>query len=400
MLSLILFALGVGLISFLFLMEKQLDDNFKKNLAGIDLVIGAKGSPLQLILCNMYHVDFPTGNITLAEARPFLNPKHPLIDKAIPLSLGDNHQGYRLVGTTADLPALYEATLKEGKLWERNFEVTIGSAVANSVGLKIGDTFTSSHGFVAADDFAHDDEFKVVGIFETSGTVIDQLILTTTQSFWLVHEGHGQDSTATHDEHDHAHNSIPLPLMEEDTTKEITSVLVTFKGRNFQSLNMGRNINDNTDLQAASPAIEINRLFSNLDTGESALRILALVIIIVSGLSIFISLFSSLKDRKYELALLRVMGGKPETLFDMIILEGLILAFFGFLFGMMLSHIGMEITGQALKDSYRYDFTGWQFLEREILILIGALGLGLIAATIPAWQASRTDISETLSKGN
>ncbi len=187
--------------------------------------------------------------------------------------------------------------------------------------------------------------------------------------------------------------------MDEDQGKQITSLLIRFKGRNFQALNMQRNINENTDLQAATPAIEISRLFSLMDTGQQALQALAIVIIFVSGLSIFISLFSSLRERKYELALMRAMGAKPVGIFTLIILEGLILASIGFLIGMLLSHSGMQLLANMIKDAYRYSFTGSQFLKEEGYLLIGALIIGVVAAIIPAIQASKTDIAETLAKG-
>jgi len=400
MLSIVLFALGVGLISLLFVLEKQLQDNFEKNLAGIDLVIGAKGSPLQMILSSMYHIDAPTGNLSLQEARPFLNPKHPLIDQAIPLSMGDNYRGYRIVGTVPEFLDLYEAEISQGKVWERNFEVTIGATVARELDLKLGDTFKSSHGFIQDEALAHEDAqaFEVVGILQPTGTVTDQLILTTKQSFWLIHE-HPEEEHEHEEEEAHDHHAIPKPLLEEDSTREITSILVQFKGRNFQTLNLQRNINENTDLQAASPAIEINRLFSLLDTGEQALRILAIVIIFVSGFSIFISLYSSLKERQYELALMRVMGATPVRLFLLVIIEGITLAVLGYVAGILLSHGGMELLAGTIKDSYRYTFSGWQFLVEEGYLFVGALVIGFIAAVIPAIQASRTDISETLVQG-
>lgn len=408
LLSIVLFALGVGLISLLFLLENQLQKNFEKNLAGIDLVIGAKGSPLQLILSSMYHIDSPTGNVSLKEIRPFLNPKHPLIDTAVPLSMGDSYKGYRILGTEPKILDLYGVALAEGNLWEKNFETTIGASVANKLNLKIGDEFSSSHGFVDDDDFAHDHKFKVVGILEPSGTVLDQLILCTTQSFWLVHEHSGEEAGEEHEEeqapneeagaHDE-HEEIPQPLLQEPDDKEITSLLIKFKGHNFQALNMQRSINENTDLQAATPAIEINRLFSLMDTGQQALRVLAIVIIFVSGLSIFISLYSSLKDRQYELALMRVMGATPNTLFSLIIMEGLLLAILGFVIGILLSHGGMQLFAGAMQEAYRYTFSGFEFLRKELYLLFGAIGIGFIAAILPAIRAARTDISETLSEG-
>ena len=454
LLILVLFSLGVGLISLLLLVENQLRENFEKNLAGVNLVIGAKGSPLQLILSSMYHIDAPTGNITLKEARPFLNPKHPFIDQAIPISLGDNHKGYRLVGTSQDILKLYKAQVASGKVWERNFEVNIGANVAKELNMKIGDEFKSSHGFVDEVDMKHDhaQAFKVVGILAPTGSVIDQLLLTTTQSFWLVHEhgeeehqeeegeedheheadhdhdadkGHSEEdhendkhSEQEQDDHDHkegeheehnhegddhdhgaALNAIPKPIFAENDSAEITSLLIKFKALNFQTLNMQRNINENTDLQAATPAIEIARLYTLMGTGEQVLRLLAAVIIFVAGLSIFISLYSSLKERKYELALMRVMGAAQKKLFFLLITEGLLLALMGFVIGTLLSHLGMQLLASFMKDAYRYSFTAFQFLPQEWFLLIGALLFGFIAAVIPAVQASRTDISETLTQG-
>jgi len=440
LMSLILFALGTGLIALLLLMQRQLQENFEGNLAGVDLVIGAKGSPLQMILSSMYHIDSPTGNITLQEAKPFLNPKHPLISTAVPLSLGDSYRGYRIVGTTHAFLSLYNVGLEEGQLWERNFEVTIGNKVARNLKLQIGDTFKSSHGFEEDIDAGHVDHlsFKVVGILEASGTVADQLILTTNQSYWLVHgeqvqhetadtalissevetqdadhKAHGHSEVVEHEHADqedghgeHHHTEIPddsglVPhdLLEEDPALDITSLLLKFKARNFQALNMQRNINDNTDMQAATPAIEINRLYNLMGTGERILRMLAWAITIVSGLSVFISLFSSLRDRRYELALMRVMGAGRGKLFTLIVLEGLLLAGIGCMFGILLSHVAMEVLGGAMEESYGYRFTGWRFLREEGWIIAGALVIGFIAAVIPAVQASRTDIAETLTEG-
>jgi len=262
-------------------------------------------------------------------------------------------------------------------------------------------------------------------------------MLCTTQSFWLVHdheaetgdEEHDEDdhegenhehSGHSHDDHDHEHDeeghsdhdhehghtaddhskAIPGSLLDEDPEKQITSLLVKFKARNYMALNLQRNINENTDLQAATPAIEINRLFSMMDAGEKALRILAFVIIFVSGLSVFISLYSSLRDRKYELALMRVSGASPAQLFLLIVTEGLLLALVGFVIGIVISHGGMHVFAGALKAQYGYTFSGLQFLNQEWYLLIGAVAIGFLAAIIPAIQASRTDIAETLTGGN
>ena len=405
-LNLVLFALGVGLISLLLLVNVQLEDKFEKNFAGIDLVIGAKGSPLQLILSSLYHLDAPTGNMPVSEAKAFLNPKHPIFKSAIPLSLGDSHRGYRIIGTNTGFIDLYAAKFADGKLFEENMEVVVGATVAKNLNIKLGDEFKSSHGLIEDENLVHEDAapFKVVGILEKTGSVIDQLIVTKTQSIWAVHDEHdheAEESTehneAEHEhEHDEAEHSEDLPLTSYED-KSITSLLVKFKGRNIQALNMARNINENTNFQAATPAIEINRLYTLLGVGEEALKDMALLIIFVSGLSIFISLFSSLRERKYELAVMRTLGARPGFLFQLIIFEGIIIAVLGCFCGIALSHGSMVLLADFLEKSYRYDFSAAIFLKEEIYIFGGSLVIGIIAAIIPAFQASKTDIHATLA---
>ncbi len=438
LLSLLLFALGTGLIALLLLLNNQLEDKYEKNLAGIDLVIGAKGSPLQLILCNMFHIDAPTGNIAIKESRAFLNPKHPLIRLAVPLSLGDSYKGYRIVGTTHRLvDSIYNGTLSEGKLWENNMDITLGAEVAKQLKLNLGSTFYSAHGF--ADDglnvHDHGTPFKVTGILQATGTVLDQLILTNTSSIWAVHD-HEDDKPKSeketakaqptitpqkeephehdheHEGHDHAdeeghqHETNIVseapppnkPLIEE-LDKDITAILIKYKNRtSWRALNMARNVNENTNLQAASPAIEMTRLFQLMGNGEKLLRALAVIIVFVSALSVFISLYNSLNERRYELALMRVMGASRAKLFALIIFEGVLLSFLGLLIGLVLGHLGMEILGGAMEESYRYRFTGWKWLKEEWLLLVGSLVIGFVAALIPAIRASKTGIAATLTE--
>jgi putative ABC transport system permease protein len=226
-----------------------------------------------------------------------------------------------------------------------------------------------------------------VGILQPTGAVIDQLILTSLESIWAVHESHEHEEGEEHHEE------------EAEEERAITSLLIKYRNRtNFQVLNLPRNINENTNLQAAVPAIEMNRLYAMLEVGEKALRALAIAIMIVSGLSIFISLFNGLKERRYELALMRVMGASRKKLVSLILLEALILAFMGCVLGFMLSHSSMALFANYLKESFRYGFTGWRFLTEETYLLLAGLGIGIFAGMIPAWLVFKTDISKTLGQ--
>lgn len=411
LLSLVLFGLGVGIITILMLLNNQVQEKFEKNLAGIDMVVGAKGSPLQLILSSIYHIDYPTGNISLREAA--LLKKHPriapLIEKTIPLALGDSYKGYRIVGTEHSYVQLYDSVgAVNTQLWEKDMEVTIGAKVADMLDLKAGDEFLSAHGFME-DGHDHDENpLIVVSVLPKSGTVLDQLILTNTNTIRQLHKKeeiefddeeeeheHEEGEEHNHDEHEHEAPPEPKPIDLDDPQQGLTSILVFFRTP-MGNVMLPNFINQNTDMQTAAPAFETNRLYEMMGVGTEALQWLAFVIIFISGLSIFISLFNSLKDRKYELALMRVMGASRLRLFFLIVLEGLIIAVLGYIIGMLLSHIGMSIFSNVAEDSYQYSFNGWRFLIEELWIFLGALAIGIVAAVIPAFMVYNTDISETL----
>jgi putative ABC transport system permease protein len=401
-LNLVLFATGIFIISFLLLIKTQFEEHFEKNTGGVNLVVGAKGSPLQLILSSIYHVDYPTGNIKLSEAEKL---KHnPLVKQTIPMALGDNYQGFRIVGTNHEYAGLYKGQLKTGNLWNADFEVSIGAKVAREAGLKIGDQFAGVHGFMAENNDVHNEfKYKVMGIFAESGTVLDQLILTNVGSVWQIHSHHhhhhhdgDEDEDEEHDgdenheaNHDHAEVA--------DTAKEITALLVFYRNP-MGAISLPRHINKNTNMQAASPAIEMNRLYSLLGVGVQSVNLIAFLIILISGFSIFISLFNSMKERKYELALMRVVGGNKIKLFSIVVLEGLIIAVIGFLVGSVLSCLGIVFISTYAENNFHYSFNTLFNLQSGAILLGLALLVGFTASVFPAIKAMRTDISRTLAQ--
>lgn len=427
-LNIFLFATGVAIISFLFLTTEKIESQLNNNVAGIDLVVGAKGSPLQLILAGIYHIDHPTGNIQYKEALELT--KNPLVKQVVPLALGDSYKGFRIVGTDQTYPELYHGELKEGKLWKSDFEANIGFKVAEKAGLKIGDSFAGIHGFIEEVGHAHDEhEYIVTGIFEETGTVLDQLILTNIASVWKIHEHHHDHHSDEHDdghhqahhsdEHDHAHmdrdkhdgehthdqehdheHTAECNHNHGDNTednREITLLLVKYTNP-MGAITLPRLVNSSTNMQAASPAMEINRLYSLMGVGIRTINLIAGFIIIISAFSIFISLLNSLKERKYELALIRSMGGSRRKLFSLVILEGITIAFIGYLTGIVLSRIGMLLVSYYAESNFHYSLQQW-FNLNDIYFLLVSLIIGLLSALIPAVKAMRThNISKTLSE--
>jgi putative ABC transport system permease protein len=394
-LSGLLLTLGIGIISLLLLLNRQLDEQFRRNLRGIDMVVGAKGSPLQLILSSIYQIDAPTGNVPLAEVNQLR--RNPFVKTVIPLSMGDNYRGFRIVGTTPAYAEHFDLKLQEGKLFATILEATLGSKVAEASGLKPGDTFASAHGLDEAGDAHGAVRYTVVGLLAPSGTVADQLILTDLSSVWAVHE-HTERPPDGVKPNDPAHELLDgedVPRVADE--KEVTSALIQFRSP-MGLVALPRQINTNTSMQAALPSIEINRLFSLLGVGMDTLRALALVIILIAGASVFVSLYNSLKDRKYEMALMLSMGATRTRLFLLLLLEGLYLAVVGYVAGILLSRLGLWLFSRAAEQDWHYSLNQFGLLPEEGYLLGGALLLGLLAAALPSLGVYRLNISRTLAE--
>ena len=397
-LSILLMALGIAIISLLLLAGKQIEEKFTRNVAGIDMVVGAKGSPLQLILASIYQIDSPTGNISMEEANRLT--RSPLVKSTIPLSMGDSYQGYRIVGSNEKYLAHFQAEFETGQVFSKTMEMVVGSKVAKNLGLKVGDAFASQHGFDGEGEAHEEKKFKVVGILKTTNSVLDALLITPLESVWAVHDEHHEDEVGK------GANALKLLDEEqpqsgeehhhEEDSKEITSLLVKFRNP-AMGMMLARSINQNSTLQTATPAIEINRLFALLGVGVDALKWIALVIIIVSGLSVFVSLYNSLKERKYEMALMLSMGASRTKLFLLLLLEGLIISTIGFVIGIFLSRLGLWIMSENVEQNFHYDFNVLSLLTEEFYLFLGALFIGLLAAAIPSLGIYNINISKTLA---
>lgn len=456
-LSILLTAFGVAILTVIYITNDTFEKQLSNNSKNIDLVIGAKGSPLQLILSSLYHVDNPTGNISLAEAEKI--SQNPFVQLAVPISLGDNYKGHRIIGTDTSFLSLYELQIKEGQIWTKTFEVVIGQEVARKQQLKIGDQIHSAHG-LSADAHVHDEHpFTVVGILQRSNSVVDNLMLCNLASIWDVHgiahqedhhhedddhhdhaghdheiHDHEHEAESPHHEHDdahaghnhsgHSHSDTVISTDHEQTNAseeelvtekpqpegfiksigqdmiadqgvEITALLVKYSSP-AAIATIPRLVNQTTNMQAASPAIESSRIFSLLGVGLDSLAILAYIIMIIAGLSVFLSLYNALKERKYDMAIMRTMGASKTKLFGLVLVEGLIITLLGGIVGLLLGHAALYYISSQTSQSADF-IEAFQLHPNEIWIVLAATALGLVAALIPAIKAYRTTISNTLA---
>ena len=381
-LSVILLALGVATIVLLVLVVGQAEERMHRDARGIDLVVGAKGSPMQLMLAGIYHLDAPAGNIPLAAARAL--EKNRFIKKAMPLALGDSWKGHRIVGAARAYAEHYGAELRAGRFYDKPMEAVLGADVAARTGVKVGDSFKGAHGLGSEGD-EHEQAYTVVGVLAKSSAVIDRLVLTSIESVWHVHE-----------EHQGPEDEADRKALEE--AREVTVVLVQYASP-LAAATLPRQINAQSELQAASPAYETARLFRIVGVGVEALRAFAAVLILAAGLSVFIALYTALEERRYDLAIMRTLGASPGKLFGLLVVEGVGLALLGALIGLALGHALAGVLGSWLEAEQHYAVTGMEWRPEELWVLGVALGVGLLAALLPAWRAYRTDVSRTLAQG-
>ncbi len=382
-LNVAMLALGLATIVVLLLAAHQLEERMTRDARGIDMVIGAKGSPMQLVLAGIYHLDVPPGNIPLTSAKEIA--KHPMVKAAIPLALGDSYKGFRIVGAPLDYPALYGAKPAQGVMYAQALEVVLGAEAAVGSGLKVGDEFAGSHGLGEGGEAHNEAKYRVVGILHPTGAVVDRLVLCNVESVWKVHEK----------VHEIQPGTAEAKILEEE--REVTMLLIQYKSPLAAAM-LPRAINQRGDVQAAAPALELARLFRLVGVGVDVVKGFAVVLILAAALGLVATLTAALRERRYDLAVLRTLGASRGKVFGLMLLEGVALAFAGAVLGIVLGHLLMGGIGWWLAQEKSVPMTGWIFLWEEAALLAGALVLGALAACGPAWAAYRSDVAGTLAQ--
>ena len=429
-LSIMLTAFGVSIALIISQFGNHIENRINLDGKGIDIVVGAKGSPLQLILSSVYHIDIPTGNIPYNQAKKIMN--NPQIEKSIPLALGDNWKGFRIVGTTTDYIKHYNVSLSEGRYWDENFEVVVGS----SVNLNISDEFMGVHGLLEDGSSHEEHKYNVIGVLKPSGTVVDRLILTSLNSVLDIHglnevnnsikknhehkhdhEDHKEDNDHEHykekhhndhdhehlkedrkneDHHEHLKDDKEINKIDELGLPEITALLIKTKSP-IANINLPRSINRESSLQAANPALEINRLTSIFGLGSQSFAILSLILILIAALNIFSGLASNLENRMGDLAVLRAIGYSKKRIFKIIVLEGIIVVLIGLIIGILKGLLLFNILTDNISPLNTSNASLILNLDFFLIILF-VFFAGLIAAIFPAYRGSKISIANQLSR--
>ena len=381
-LSVFLTSFGVMLAVIILMFGQHVQNRLSADGQGIDLVVGAKGSPLQLILSSVYHIDIPTGNIPYDEAQKWIH--HPQVKMAIPLALGDNFKGFRIVGTTPDYAMHYKGELRHGRYWGKPFEAVAGA----QVGLDMGDEFSGAHGLVSGGPEHEDEKYKIVGVLKPTGSVLDRLILTSLDSVLELHGHEGVEHHHSEEERTHEQGEEP----------EITALLLKVKSP-IAVMNLPQTINRESNFQAANPALEIARLTSMMGLGARTFSVLAGALIVIASLNIFAGLAGSFENRAGDLAVLRALGYSRIRLFVLIMGEGLFITFLGMIIGVLFGYFGFTYLIHLLNP---LKISGAQpdiFASGLLWVLVCVFLAGLVASMLPALRAVRLNVADQLSRG-
>ena len=458
-------ALGVMLVVAVLLIHGIIAESFRNNASlGYNLIMGAKGGRLQLVLNTVFYLSEPVENIPYAFYEQYLPAEKrsdgkdgelaDYVDRVIPVCLGDYYKQYRLVGTTPEMFDDYVYNEDTGDKYEfaegRNFvhfdeehgffEAVVGAKVARDTGLKVGDTITATHGSVEGDE--HPDQFYIVGILKSSGTPNDRAVFVNMEGFYLL-DGHAlpiKDETATDDEATDAAGVAGEPAMVEEVVdasipaaqrkrtplakdrREVTALLV--KTSPIISRGLSNMVNEGPDAQAVFPVGEITALFNRIvKPFQQVLLVLTAMICVVSGISILVSIYNSMSDRRREIAIMRALGAGRRTVMAVVLLESIILSMGGGFMGWVGGHalitaaaprieaetgvtigpfdMAPPVNLLALVSDDPIYLNGQKFEEinvsTEWILIPGLMILAVLVGFLPALAAYRTDVADALT---
>ncbi|WND04166.1 ABC transporter permease [Temperatibacter marinus] len=402
-------AIAVALISILLQFSGHMDQRLQKDFARIDMVVGAKGSPMQIVLSSVMHVDIPTGNIPLSEVKMIRS--HRFVESAVPIALGDSYAGYRLVGSSLDFFKLYDVDYAAGSHWNKSHQVVIGAETARVLDLQLGSKFESAHG-VTDGGASHDHvDYEVVGILKPTGSIVDRLLLTSIESIWLAHgqnthassdheesqtQGHNDDRDQHH--HDENHSAEFDIWSVEAKDKEVTALLLQYRSP-VAAITLPQVINKRPGLQAAIPSFEIARLYNLLSGFFQVAELIGLILILIGGLSIFTTLSQTSSQKMYDIALLRARGMKASWVFIQLLLEGIILAFFSVFIGIGLGHLATFAAFYSFEAFQNVNMDGTTFYLSEVQLIVVTFAIAIVAVLWPAVKGFRVDPQILLKNG-
>lgn len=389
-------ALGIALATIVLMLSREAQGALRGEADRWDLVVGAKGSPLQLVLNSLYYLDAPTGKIETDVWNRM--EAEPIVKEIVPIVLGDSYYGAPIVGTT---PAFFQERtaasggplVAKGALFAKPGEVVVGAELASRFRLSLWEKIVSSHGWGQSGGDEHkDNQLTVVGVLAPTGTSLDRAIYTDYQGIWEAHE-HGEHGEG-HDEHADAHADTQAAGPHEGPG--VTALLVRLTQR-VRRLQYVEDVNLHLPAMATIPAEQIYNVTTTfIEPFQHVLLIIAYLVVLVSAFSILISLYLTIHQRRRDVAIMRSLGATRGDIFRLITLEAALLAGVGVVAGWLLGHLVVAAAAPMLLASYGIAPNAWAISPVEIVVAASVWVLGMFAGLLPAAMAYRLPVAETL----
>ena len=367
--------------------------SFADTISGTDLIVGARSGSVQLLLYSVFRIGNATNNVTWESYQDIA--ARPEVDWIVPISLGDSHRQFRVMGTTNDFFARYKfradrgLTIADGVLMADLFDTVIGADVARTLGYKVGDPIVVAHGIASFTEHK-DQPFRVSGILDKTGTPVDRTVIVSLEAIEAIHVDWQSGARAPG-------QATPADVLRQMslTPKAITAALVGVESP-LQTFGLQRAINDydREPLLAILPGVALQELWAIVGVAETALLGVSAMVVVTALIGMMATIFSSLNERRREMAIFRAMGARPATIMGLLVLEAVLTAAVGALSGVVLLYIGLLIA-QPMMDSA---FGLWLPIEapsiRELYVLLGVLVAGAIVSMVPAVRAYRLSLAD------
>jgi putative ABC transport system permease protein len=367
--------------------------SFADTISGTDLIVGARTGSVQLLLYSVFRIGNATNNMTWESYQDIAD--RDAVDWIVPISLGDSHRQFRVMGTTSEFFQRYKyrsgqsLAVREGAIMDDLFDATIGADVAETLDYSVGDPIVVAHGLASFSE--HEDQpFRITGILEKTGTPVDRTVIVSLEAIEAIHVDWRSGA------------QIPGQSTPADAIRQmelhpaaITAALIGVKGR-LQVFGLQRSINDYAEepLLAILPGVALQELWQIVGIAETALIAVSAMVIVTALIGMMATIFSSLNERRREMAIFRAMGARPRMIFAMLVLEAAVMAAIGALLGLILLYLGLYVA-QPLIDSA---FGLWIPIDpptlREAWVLIAVILSGAIVSMVPAIRAYRMSLAD------
>lgn len=395
-------ALSVALLVGVESVRTGVRQSFIDTIRGTDLIVGAKGGTIQLLLSSVFGMGAPAGGIPYTEYQQWA--AHPAVKWTIPYSLGDSHRGFRVIGSTHDFYQHYryrrdgKVSFAEGREPQTAHEAAIGADVARQLGYDVGRKIVLTHGLAGTGISDHENApFEVVGILARTFTPIDRAVYVTLDGIEAMHEGFGEQNGGQGGQDGPISSASPVPPAPS-ASPLITSFFLGTTNR-FETLQLQREINTSRrePLTAIIPALALAEMWRGVGYAEGGLFVVSGFVLMVGLLGMLVSLYTSLNERRREMAILRAIGAGPRTIVALLVLESGILSALGALLGLGLAYLGLWLASGPVERAFGFHLTQRAPSSLEWTFVAGVIMAGLLIGLVPAWKAYRNTLADGLS---